>query len=298
MDPMENTNRDATAGKLMFLLFGELLGALSIYFIKSSTMNPLLLASGRQLTAALVLLPLFFKEMKQNKDFRPGDLKISLIPGVLLGIHFITWITGARMIPGANATLIVNLTPAVTPLLLYFLTRERTNRQEGIGSVLALSGSFVLAFSDLALNRDYFLGDLICFVSMLTLAAYLVFSKRSMKGIWTYLVPLYLTGGTVCFLASFFTTNPFRESLTRADWIAILGMGIVSTLGGHSIINWAMKHLRGQIVSLFHNTQFIYAGLIGFFVFKEIPRGNFFVAAVLIILGLIYPLLPKEHRAS
>ena len=254
-------------------------------------MNPILLAAGRQLTAGIILLPLCIREIRRDPDFHWKNLLSPLIPGVLLGIHFITWIGGARLIPAANATLIVNLTPAVTPFLLFFMAREKVNKWEGLGSILAIGGSIVLALSDMKLNREYFTGDLICLASMLTYAIYLVYSKRSMNGIWSYLVPLYLTGGLLCFAASFITTNPFKKTLTSQDWIAILGMGILSTVGGHSIMNWAMKHLRGQLVSLFHTTQFIFAGILGLMFFGEIPKWNFLLAGFIIITGLLLPLI-------
>ncbi|MCU0787405.1 MAG: DMT family transporter [Verrucomicrobia bacterium] len=40
---------------------------------------------------------------------------------MLLAVHFISWIAGARMTPGANASLLVNMTPAVMPFVLYLL---------------------------------------------------------------------------------------------------------------------------------------------------------------------------------
>jgi drug/metabolite transporter (DMT)-like permease len=288
--------QNASAGKIMFLVLGEILGALSIYFIKNSTMNPLLLASGRQMTAALILLPLFVREIRQDRDFQWKNLLTPIIPGILLGIHFITWNMGARMIPGANATLIVTLTPAVTPFFLLILAGERVTKWEGWGSLLAILGSIILAMSDLKLNREFFTGDLLCLISMVTFSIYMVFSKRYMKGIWTYLVPLYFTGGIFCFLASLMGGNPWQEGLTNQDWIAILGLGLVCTVGSHSIMNWAMKHIRGQIVSLFHTTQFLYAGIIGLIFFGELPEWNFLLAALIILTGLILPIVFSVPR--
>jgi drug/metabolite transporter (DMT)-like permease len=285
---------DLSVKKISILLLGEIFAAVSIYFIKSSTMNPLLLSGGRLLTATIFLLPLAIKEYRDTGDkFRLSDILPSLIPGILLGFHFMTWITGARMIPSANATLIVNLTPAAMPFLLLFLTHERITLPEALGTVLVLGGSFILAYTDLKLEGDFFKGDLICFISMLAMAAYPVFSKKSMKGTFSYLVPLYFIAGIICLLTAFITGVPFNEAVTIHDWIAILGMGIISTLGGHSIINWAMKHMRGQVVSLFHTTQFFFAGIIGYTAFQEIPDKRFFFAALIIISGLIISIMSR-----
>ena len=285
---MSSEKTGATPIRLIILTIGEIFGVSSIYFIKSSTLEPVLLASYRLLTASLCLLPFFLREFKEKRaDLRWYDLLIPCIPGVLLAIHFTTWITGARYIPSAHSTLIVNLTPAVTPLLLLLITGERMNRKEGAGSLLVLCGSFLMVYGDFHLDRAYLKGDVFCFFSMVTLATYLVFSKRSMKGIWTYLFPLYLTGGLLCFGLSFIFINPFETVLARQDIIAVAGLGIVCTVGGHSIMNWAMKKMRGQLVSLFNTTQFLYAGIMGYLFFGEIPRANFLMSGSVIVLGLI-----------
>ena len=291
--PFMNSNETgASPLRLLILVCGEILAVSSVYFIKSSTLEPVLLASYRLLTASVILFPLFLRELKNAAEpYTPKELLLPCIPGILLSLHFITWITGARMIPSAHSTLIVNLTPAATPFVLLLLTGERLRRQEILGSLFVISGSFFLVHNDLNLDKTYFRGDLICLFSMVTLATYLVFSKRFMKGLWTYLFPLYLAGGIFCFLFSFTRTNPFQTALSGGDLIAVLGLGILCTIGGHSIMNWAMKKMRGQLVSLFNTTQFLYAGLMGFLVFGEVPRASFLIACAIIVTGLVISVL-------
>ncbi|MDC7223576.1 MAG: DMT family transporter [Spirochaetales bacterium] len=285
---MSNRKNGATPARLLLLTVGEIFGVSSVYFIKNSTLEPVLLASFRLLTASFCLLPLFIKEWKKTFPKPTArDLLLPCIPGTLLALHFITWIMGARLIPSAHSTLIVNLTPAVTPFLLFFLTKERLNRKEALASLFVLTGCFLMVRGDFHLERSYVKGDIYCFLSMIILAVYLVFSKRSMKGIWTYLFPLYLTGGLVCFGLSFFLTDPFSVKMTTSDLIAVGGLGLICTVGGHSIMNWAMKKMRGQLVSLFNASQFIYAGIMGYLVFGEVPRRDFLLAGAVIVSGLV-----------
>lgn len=295
MTSMISKDSGTTPLRLIILSLGEILGVSSVYFIKSSTLDPILLASFRLLTAALFLFPLFLRELKSTPEpFTLKELLMPGIPGILLSLHFMTWITGARLIPSAHSTLIVNLTPALTPLFLLILTGERLRKQEGLGSIIVLSGSFLMVRNDFHLDPVYFKGDILCLISMITLASYLVFSKRFMKGLWTYLFPLYLIGGLICFLFALTRINPFAVVPTRGDIIAVFGLGIVCTIGGHSIMNWAMKKMRGQLVSLFNTTQFLFAGIMGYFIFREVPRGNFLLASAVIIAGLIISVLTPD----
>lgn len=275
---------------LMILLGGEILASASVIFIRLSTIDPILLASFRMLVAVLFLLPFYFRELKRDHQgavpFSPAELKPVLVPGLLLGLHFIAWIYGARMVPAANASLIVNLTPIVMPFFVYFSVRERVNLPEAAGSLIAIMGCFLLARGDFSLDRRYFLGDLIIFGAMLAFAFYQVFAKKRMTGLWRYMVPLYLIGGLFCLLIALFTGASFRN-WTGGDWTAIFGLALLSTIGGHSIFNLAMKHLRGQIVSVFHTTQFIYAGIMAFLILGEVPSKSFFFVAPVILTGLL-----------
>ncbi|MBB6482127.1 DMT family transporter [Spirochaeta isovalerica] len=274
---------------LMILLGGEILASASVVFIRLSSIDPILLASFRMLVAVVFLLPFYFRELKRDhKDvvpFSPAEIKPVLVPGLLLGIHFITWIYGARLVPAANASLIVNLTPVATPFFIYFSAKERVNFLEVLGSLIAILGCFLLARGDFSMDRQYFLGDLVIFSAMLTFALYQVYAKKRMTGLWRYMVPLYLVGGLFCLIVAIFTGASFLN-WTAHDVIAIFGLSLLSTIGGHSIFNLAMKHLRGQIVSVFHTTQFIYAGIMAFFILREVPGRSFLLVAPIILTGL------------
>ncbi|MCP4709603.1 MAG: DMT family transporter, partial [Planctomycetes bacterium] len=207
-----------------------------------------------------------------------------------------TWIAGARMTPAANSSLIVNMMPVVMPLLLWMTVRERVSRNEWIGTVVTILGMFVLGVSDLNLSAEYFQGDLICFGSMLCMALYLVLAKRNahFPSLWLYLVPLYTAGGIFCLLIGLVTnTGSFGFSEMSAQDVTMIGLlALIPTVGGHSIFNFAMKRLRGQLVSLLCLTQFIFAAIMAVFLLSppEFPAWTFYPASGLVVLGAIIAL--------
>ena len=73
----------------------------------------------------------------------------------------------------------------------------------------------------------------------------------------------------------------------------ILGLGIVPTVVGHSLINRAMKYFRGQLVSIVNMTQFVFAGMMGYFFFGEVPNWTFFVASLLMAVSAWIAVNPK-----
>jgi len=76
--------------------------------------------------------------------------------------------------------------------------------------------------------------------------------------------------------------------------LLIIGLGIVPTVVGHSILNYSMKHMRGQVVGVMTLLEFIFAGVMAFFFFSEIPSRAFYPAAALVLAGAV--IIVKRRR--
>jgi len=261
-------------------------------------MHPILLASYRLLFASFCLSPFFFKKLKEHRDNNLWPhLRASLLPGILLGAHFSLWIMAVKMTTIVNATLIVNLVPVAMPFFMFALIRERITAYELIGTLLALAGLYLLVAGDLSLNRQHFEGDVVCLIAMVLLTAYLALGRKNRKivSIWLYIVPLYFVGGLFCFIIALFFTNPI-QAYSSVDIAVVAGIVLIPTIIGHSILNHCMKYMRGQIVSIFNLSQFIFAGIMGYFFLHEIPPKTFYLASVIIVAGAVIAIRGKPAR--
>jgi len=273
--------------KLFILILGVFACSTSVIYIKFSTENPILLAAYRLFVAAIILTPFFIRDLKRHsKTLTFRILRPAVLPGITLSFHFISWIIGARMTLAAHSTLIVNMVPVMMPFFLFTLSREVVGRWEIVGTILALTGVVLLGSSDLHFSRETFNGDIICFVSMVLFALYLALarSNRNIESVWLYLVPLYYIAGLFCFSISLFFINPIKP-YTLVNIIAVLGLGVVSTVIGHSILNYSMRHFRGQVVSIINLSEFIFAGIMGYFLLGEVPLIYFYISSILVVGG-------------
>jgi drug/metabolite transporter (DMT)-like permease len=279
------------------MLFGVMCGSTAVIMIKASTENPFLTASYRLLIAAAALSPLFFRQLKESPG-RFGWEQLGWItpPAAALGIHFMSWVIGARMTTVSNASLIANLTPVAMPFLLWLVYRERVNRREIVGTSFTLAGLAVLSGASFRVSATSFAGDMICFGSMLAFAVYLALGRRNSGriNIWLYIVPLYFIAGLISFVCALWVINPVKV-YTTANLLYILGLGLIPTVIGHSILNYSMKYFRGQVVSVTNLTQPFFAGLLGFMVFGESPRLAFYPAAALIAVGVLIVLFGQPR---
>ena len=291
---------------------GVLACSTAVIMVKQAQTHPVLLAAQRLLIASAALTPLMMRDLRRlNVRLDWSLLRRTLLPGLMLGAHFITWILGARLTLAANASLIVNMVPIAMPFLLHWMIREKLTRGEWAGTALAIVGVGILAVGDYHLSPELFLGDMVCFGSMLLFACYLALGRRNrdFPSIWIYLVPLYVVGGLACLaaagvLAWVWTIPGGRELLAalrigevhplavprNVDWLLAVGLGLVPTVVGHSTLNYSMKHFGGQTVSIANLSQFIFAGTLAYFLLSEVPEVGFYAAAMLVLSGAVVAL--------
>lgn len=270
----------------------------AVIFVKIGTLHPVTLASYRLLLSSLILLPWFLKDLKANSQpFHIRQITPSLLPGAFLAGHFIFWIIGARMIPGAHASLITTMSTMFMPFFMYFMIREKITLRELLGTLLALTGTFYLGLKDSHYAIEYLKGDILCFISMILITLYLAYARRYRRNtkLWFYMVPLYVTGGVICFFIALFSG---ADMLPRngSDWTSLLGLAVICTVGGHSINNYGMRKLRGQLVSLLNLTQILFSTILSFIVFGEIPPSYFYPAALLILTGPLVVIITGQKN--
>jgi drug/metabolite transporter (DMT)-like permease len=277
------------------LLFGVFCCATSVIFIRISTTDPVLLSAYRLLLGAALLYPAYARARRKHVDAIPSWRGATQwIPALLLALHFISWIHGARLTPAANATLLVNMTPVVMPLLLWVIAREVVTWGEGVGSAIALVGVAVLVWADLQFSGARFLGDAVCFGSMILYTGYLAFARRNraIPSIYLYVVPLYALAGVICLIAGVgWMALRGDFAWLGADWraelVAIVGLAVLPTVLGHSLINRAFREIRGQAVSTINLSQAIFAAILAATLLGEFPDPSIYVAGALILGGAV-----------
>ncbi len=280
------------------LLFGISCSAISFVFIRESVERSIMLAAWRVLLAALILAPAYYHARQKYGDASLGKvIKRSLLPGLILSIHFIAWVAGARLTPGANATLMVNLMPLAMPFFMYFLYKEKLLRREWLATALAMIGIVILSINDVQISRTHFNGDMLCLISMVLFAAYLALARTnldSVESVWLYIVPMYTVAGLIS-VAIAAATGPVMPTFEWYNLTMVFLLAAVSTVVGHTALNYAMQKLRGQTVTLTNQLGLSVAGIAAFLMYDEIPGKSFYLASAFILAGLLMVVLRQEH---
>ena len=283
------------AFRIALLVFAVIACSTAAVMIRASEIPPVLIGAYRLLIAYLLMAPAHFRARRRYPEISLGLINRKAFPaGILLMLHFWSWNAGLQMTTIANASLIVNLVPVAMPFIIWLMVRERVGRTEVVGTVLALGGTVLLVTSDYQLSLSHFLGDLTCFASMLAL--YLAWNRRAgIPGVWLYVPVVYLYAGLLCLLAGVVTGAPLVPGDPR-EWLLMLGLAVVPTMIGHTLLNVSMRTLRSQVVAITNIGQFIPAGILAWIFFSEKPSIMLPVCAVLVVAGALTAIL--GHREA
>lgn len=259
-------------------------------FIKASTLPPLTLSAMRLLLSAAALAPMAWLTLRgQSRGLSRADVLAAMPAALFLTLHFIAWVYGVRQTTAANATLMVNLNPVLMPFAAWIALRERINRREAIGSLVAVAGVAYLASGGLRLTTTTLHGDLLCALSIVFAVGYLMFARTRGRriGIWLYIVLVYVQAGVACAVLAAGVESARWTVPSSREWLVLSGLVLVPTVIGHSLLQYSMTHLRSQTVSTANLGQFIAGAAFGWALFGEIPAARFYVAAVLVVIGAL-----------
>lgn len=267
--------------------------SVSGFLVREASLNPIMLASYRMLIAAVFLMPVFLRLLKKHPEISFKKLlKAVAPPSILLAAELTVWNTAVEETQLANASLLINLMPLAMPVVLWLLYKERINRREMIATGISVVGLVLLISSDIVVSPSFLVGDGLALLAMVMLTLYLSLSRRltHLPSIWLYVVPMYAFGGILFFVFGLFFADNYVPD-NWGEWWPVLGLGLLPTVVGHSMLNWCMQRMRGQIVALINMLHPVFAGVIGFAAFSEEPTTLFYIAGAMLSVAVLVVIL-------
>jgi len=229
--------------------------AWSAIFVKCTDIPGAASAFYRMLFPAVVLLPTFpFDRRSERVSLR--NLAIISLGGLFFALDLVFWNTSILRTSAANATLLGNNTPIFVGLLTWLVFRRRPPRAFWLGLLMAIVGAFLILWADLARHTQIGLGDLMALAAAACFAVYLMVTERVRSSTGTLVFLRWAMISST--LALLFINLGMGISLSlphgRTLW-AVLGLGLVSQLGGYLFLTYALGHLPATITSISLLTQ-------------------------------------------
>ena len=237
------------------LLGGVMCIAWSAIFVRWTDIPGPASAFYRMLIPAVALLPTFLFDRKRE-PLGLRNLGIIALGGLFFAFDLALYNTSILRTSAANATLLGYNTPIFVGLLTWLVFRRRPPRAFWLGLLMAIAGAVVILWADLTHHTRIGIGDLMALAASACFAVYLMVTEkiRSSTGTLAFL-RLAMISST---LALLLMNLAMRISLSvphgRTIW-ALLGLGLVSQLGGYLFLTYALGHLPATITSISLLTQ-------------------------------------------
>lgn len=227
------------------------------------------------------------RERQQLLSLSKREIKLIIFAGILLGLHFATWIPSLAFTSVAASTALV----ATQPIWAAFIARARgihIPRAAWIGIFIALAGVIFLTGVDVRMDSRHLIGDLLALAGAVFAAAYVSVGEQVRQSVST---------GTMTFIVygvSAITVLPlvaiFQQELvgfSAEAWLYILAITLGAQLLGHTLINKVLANSSATFVSMAILFEMPGAALVAAIWLGQAPSVAIYPAAALILLGIV-----------
>jgi len=241
------------------LLVGPVCIAWAAVFVRWAGVPGASSAFYRLAIAAAVLLPWQARRLREPLRSARRACVLAAVAGAFFALDLAFWNSGLLFTTAANATLLANTAPVWVGVGTLLLFRERLRGWFWAGMALALAGATLILGGDLihpsaavmAAHPQAPLGDALALIAAVFYGLYLLVAGRVRATLDTRTtMALATTAGAVVMLAGALVLGQPLGGFSPQSWLALLGLGFVSQLGGVLAINYALGHFRATVVSV------------------------------------------------
>ncbi len=263
----------------------------------------LVIAASRLSLASLILLLTSLKPRKsqgsqQRADFNYTAFYYAIGAGFCLSLHFATWITSLTYTSITASTTLVTTNPIWVTFITWLWLKEKPTFLTLLGIGIALAGGITISLSSsssssINTSSQPLLGNFLALVASWAASFYLLLGRESQRrglSISKYVTVAYTTSALVLLPLPFFVGASYINYPSQVYFYIAL-MALIPQLIGHTSFNWATRMMSPIIVTLVLLFEPIGASLLGYLIFKEVPKPLELVSAVVILIGVALAVL-------
>lgn len=266
--------------------------------IKLAGAGPLPTAFYRMAFASIILaIPAHKKVREALRILSRRQIILLITSGVVLGLHFASWVTSLFYTTISNSTIIVATQPIWILLMEATILKERIRVQSMIGMIVAVTGMVIISRGDFNLGREYIIGDLLALAGAIFAGFYMFIGRQLRARIDNlgYIFPVY----SIAALTLIIISLGYGEDMTDyplKTWLIFLLLALIPTLVGHSLYNWLLKFVPAHIVATTILGEPIGATILAVFFFSQIPGWSTVVGGAMILSGIFIVLRRRKKE--
>ncbi|MDA8195552.1 MAG: DMT family transporter [Thermaerobacter sp.] len=252
------------------LLIGVLSVSSAAILIKLTPAPPAAVAFWRLALTVIITVP-WFVARRGWTELQVGDGWGLFFSGVLLALHFFTWIWSLSLIPVAVSTALVSTHPIMVAMYHRWVEHRRLSRSLRWGGFLALAGLFVMIAAQGIHPQE--LGGMVLAVAGAAFAAGYLLTGQSLRrhvSTTTYSTLVYFTSAIILGSGQGLLTGSLGP-LTVHVFVLYVLMAVIPTLGGHTLFNWMLRYTPAATVSLALLGEIAGATILAWLILRQTP---------------------------
>ncbi len=198
---------------------------LLVKHLLSLKIHPYYLASTSSLISSVILFFYFLPNKAFKKQFKKfKNIKLIFPTGLMIGLGNLIAFIALRLTTATNYTLIAKTSVLITPILAYFIIKEKVNKKLWPLIAVVLAGVWLLTGNlKLVLN---FSGDSLALLAAITISLDFIFQKKALNKLNPEVVAFWrrLVSGILVGLMWVLTPNLGRTSLIDLKLICIVSL--------------------------------------------------------------------------
>jgi drug/metabolite transporter (DMT)-like permease len=279
----------------IFLLF---LGIIAIstasIFIKLCDAPALIISTYRMVLASVILMP-WAAYQKVWERWERRDVPWLIFSGILLSLHFVSWIASLKYTSVASSVVLVTTHPIFVGIGGWFFLKERLGLNLICGIGLSMLGSGLIGYGDMTLSKEALMGDGLALLGAMAASGYFLVGRKMRRNqdLLSYIFPVYSSAGLVLVVLSTCFQKPF-SGYTSSTYLFFLLLALIPQLIGHTTFNWALKYFPASMVAVAILGEPIGSTILAYFLLGEglnLWKG---VGGILIFIGILVSLRQRR----
>lgn len=207
----------------------------------------------------LFALPLLWLWLAWDRRARPAtpqpatrrDFLMLALAGLLFTGDLSIWHWSLQYTTVTNSTLLTNVAPIFVTVGAWLLFGDRITTSFITGMTVAIAGAVMLVRSSFSLGSTHLLGDGLSIVAALFYAGYMLAVKRLRARFST---PTIMAWSGIASCTGFgivaWLSGDVMWAATNRGWWSMLGLALVSHVGGQTLIAYGFGHLPASFSAL------------------------------------------------
>jgi drug/metabolite transporter (DMT)-like permease len=240
----------------------------------------------RMLLPSLLLIPTWIYDWRTPR-VSLRTLAIIAAGGLFFALDLAFYNTSIIRTSAGNATLLGNQTPIFVGLITWLAFKRRPAAAFWAGLSLAFSGSLVIIWTDLTRHLHLGTGDLMALTASACFAVYLLATEnvRAHTSTLVFLRLATISGTVFLFLINLLLRVPLNIPSQRS-LAALIGLGLVSQLGGYLALTYALGHLPATVTAVTLLAQGPLTAMLAAWLLSEQLTTALLVGGALVLLGV------------